>query len=104
MKKLGVKPGNRVALLGAPRDFKKELADLPAEVKFVGDGGEAEVAIVFALSAAMFEKRFFAAVKRMTVGGMIWSRNARTEKPASKPPAPPSRCPVMDFVELTASL
>ena len=73
VKKLGVKPGNRVALLGAPRDFKKELADLPAEVKFVGDGGEAEVAIVFALSAAMFEKRFFAAVKRMTVAGMIWA-------------------------------
>src|SRR6516162_7225311 len=37
------------------------------------------------------------------VGGKTWSRSARTLMPASRPPAPPSKCPVIDFVELTAS-
>src|SRR6202035_5832131 len=41
---------------------------------------------------------------RLTVGGRIWSRNARAELPASSPPAPPSRWPVIDLVELTAIL
>src|SRR5258708_27338433 len=41
---------------------------------------------------------------RLMVGGRIWSRRARIVTPASRPPAPPSRCPVMDLVELTASL
>src|SRR5258708_3176398 len=34
------------------------------------------------------------------VGGRIWSRSAKTLMPASNPPAPPSICPVMDFVDL----
>src|SRR3989304_2381313 len=38
------------------------------------------------------------------VGGRIWWRRARTLMPASSPPAPPSRWPVMDLVELTATL
>ena len=37
------------------------------------------------------------------VGGAIWSRIAITQMPASTPPAPPSKCPVMDLVELTAT-
>src|SRR5436305_1472774 len=38
------------------------------------------------------------------VGGTIWLRIASTVTPASSPPAPPSKCPVIDFVELTQSL
>src|SRR5579863_7472375 len=38
---------------------------------------------------------------RLMVGGMIWLRRASTVMPASRPPAPPSRWPVMDLVELT---
>src|SRR5580658_1111808 len=41
---------------------------------------------------------------RLMVGGRIWSRRARTVMPASRPPAPPRRWPVMDLVELTGSL
>src|SRR5579862_557655 len=41
---------------------------------------------------------------RLIVGGRIWSRRASTVMPASSPPAPPSKCPVMDLVELTAIL
>ena len=35
MKKLGIKEGFRVALVGAPDRFQSELADLPHGVSFV---------------------------------------------------------------------
>src|SRR5260370_12252878 len=35
---------------------------------------------------------------RLMVGGRIWSRRASTVTPASRPPPPPSRSPVMDLV------
>jgi len=73
VKKIGIKPGDRLALVGAPKGFEKELEGLAAGVTIVGDRAEAEVAIVFALSAAEFEKRFAAAAKRMTTAGMIWA-------------------------------
>src|SRR6185437_13506675 len=41
---------------------------------------------------------------RLMVGGTMESRIARIEKIASTPPAAPSRCPVMDLVELTINL
>jgi hypothetical protein len=41
---------------------------------------------------------------RLAVGGAIWSRIASTVNTASIPPAAPSRCPVIDLVEETASL
>src|ERR1019366_1861720 len=41
---------------------------------------------------------------RFMVGGTIWSRSASTVMPASNPPAPPNKCPVIDLVELTSIL
>ena len=35
VKKLGIKAGFRVALVGAPPGFREELVDLPKEVSFV---------------------------------------------------------------------
>ena len=37
---------------------------------------------------------------RLSVGGTIWSRSARMQKIASTAPAPPSRWPIADLVEL----
>lgn len=73
VKKLGIKAGNRVALVNAPERFERELEGLPADVKFVGGKGEAEVAIVFAKSMAEFGKSFEAATKQMTTDGMVWA-------------------------------
>jgi hypothetical protein len=36
------------------------------------------------------------------VGGAVWWSMAMMVMPASRPPAPPSRWPVMDLVELTS--
>ena len=40
---------------------------------------------------------------RLIVGGAIWSRIASTVNTASMPPAAPSRWPVIDLVDDTAS-
>ena len=73
VKKLGVKAGDRVALVSSPPEFQKELEGLPEGVKFVRERSEAEVALVFAKTMLDFEKRFSAASKRMTTAGMIWA-------------------------------
>ena len=73
VKKLGIKPGDRLALLNAPGDFGGELEGLPKDVKLVSERAESEVAIVFAKSFAEFRKLFQAASKRMTTDGMVWA-------------------------------
>ena len=40
---------------------------------------------------------------RLVMGGATWSRSASTVIPASRLPAPPSKWPVIDFVELTST-
>jgi hypothetical protein len=73
VKKLGIKAGDRLALVAAPGGFERELDGLPDTVKIVGERSEAEVAIAFAQSMVDFKKRFSAASKRMTTDGMIWA-------------------------------
>src|ERR687889_438505 len=41
-------------------------------------------------------------LSRLSVGGTTWSRSARMQKIASTAPAPPSRWPIADLVELVA--
>ena len=72
VKKLGIKPQERLALVSAPKGFKSELVDLPKSVMMVGEK-EAEAAVVFAKSMAEFKKSFAAAAKRMTTNGMVWA-------------------------------
>ena len=72
VKKLGIKPDDRLGLVNEPRNFRAELEGLPATVKLVGEK-EAEVAIVFAGSMAEFKKAFATAAKRMTIAGMVWA-------------------------------
>ena len=72
-KKIGIKPGDRLALVGVPKGFEKELEGLPQGVRFVGEHAEAEVAIVFAQSMAEFKKAFSVATKRMPTEGMVWA-------------------------------
>ena len=73
VKKLGIKATDRLALVGAPKGFEKELEGLPDTVKAVAGKTQAEVAIVFAKSMAEFRKAFAAASKRMTTDGMVWA-------------------------------
>ncbi len=67
-----------------------------------------EIAVLTGFFTAMFGVKFKPVAaqsgsrfSRLIVGGMIPSRIARIEKAASIAPAAPSKCPVMDLVELT---
>ena len=72
--KLGVKPGSRVALIGAPRGFAEWLPALPvgATLRQRGDG-EADVILLFLRSRKDLPS-IGAAIRRMPEqGGMLWA-------------------------------
>ncbi len=72
-KKLGVKPGTAVALLGAPKDFEKALGPLPAGASLRRDGRRsANVILLFVRSRADLGRRFAAAARAMGDPGALW--------------------------------
>ena len=72
-KKLGIAPGKRVALDGAPRGFEATLGGLPAGVKLLRRLGEgADVALVFVRSNAALAERFPRAAGSVAEGARLW--------------------------------
>jgi len=74
-KKLGVKPGHRVALIDAPKGFEDELAGLPDDAKVArGLRGTApsDVSVVFATSESKLKASLAKAKARMTQDGAVW--------------------------------
>jgi hypothetical protein len=73
VKKLGIKAGCVLALLGAPAGFGKTLGKLPEGVRIKRQArGQADVIVLFARSLADLERRFPAAVKSLVLGGRLW--------------------------------
>jgi hypothetical protein len=76
VKKLGIKAGMTVALIGAPDDFEKLLKGLPKGVKPVrgpsAGSGQADLVIWWPASARDMESRIRAIDKRIADGGSIW--------------------------------
>jgi hypothetical protein len=75
VKKLGIKPGHRLALLGAPEAFEATLADLPADVDVQADlrGESLDVIVLFAANRAALQRMFPAAAQRLTPAGGLWA-------------------------------
>ena len=73
-KKLGIKPGFVVALLGVPEDFaKKTLGPLPEGAVVRADARSAfDVGVLFARSRSDLARRFPAAAKAMGQPGALW--------------------------------
>ena len=84
-KKLGIREGSRLTLLGAPDEFMTTLGDLPHGVKIrVKAGGEADVIVLFATKFARLKSAFVNAMRLMPPGsGMLWvawpKKTARTD-------------------------
>src|SRR5256885_1194281 len=72
-KKLGIKEGHRVLLLGAPEGFERALEGLPEGV-VVGSraGREHDVIMLFARDCKALEKGFAGACKRLEQSGGLW--------------------------------
>lgn len=72
-KKLGIRPGSVVALLGAPAGFQRTLGALPKDVRLGQQArGRAHLIFLFAKSRADLKRRFPAAVRTMAEGGGLW--------------------------------
>jgi hypothetical protein len=72
-KKLIIKDGNTVALLGAPEGFEAKLVPLPPAVKLLHRlHGPAEVILLFADSRQALEDRFRTACNHLEPKGRLW--------------------------------
>jgi hypothetical protein len=72
-RKLGIKPGARVALLHAPARFEDELAPLPeAVVLLTSARAPLEVALLFATQRLDLARRFAQAASALAPAGGLW--------------------------------
>jgi CheY-like chemotaxis protein len=72
VKKLGIKPGSRLALLGAPEGF--EPTPLPDDVAVLrrAGGKPADVVLLFSRTKADLSRRFDPAARMTAEGGRLW--------------------------------
>ncbi len=71
--KLGIKEGDRVAILDAPPGFLKSLGPLPGRSQVASDlRGGRDFVHHFALRRAKLEKRFPAMARAIFPEGMLW--------------------------------
>jgi hypothetical protein len=72
-KKLGIKGGSRIVFANAPKDFERELGELPPHVRFVTRPGKAvDLILLFANSESGLKKNFLKMAKRLSPSGMLW--------------------------------
>ena len=73
VKKIGIKPADKVLVAGAPKGFEKELAPLPAEATLAtGVGKGVNVAMFFTDTRGQLEKELPKLKGRIAQNGMIW--------------------------------
>lgn len=68
-KKLGIKAGMTVALLGAPRGFEKAVSPMPERVRRLREGRRADLAIWFVKSRTVFERGL---ARAASLAGVFW--------------------------------
>jgi hypothetical protein len=73
VKKLGIKEGFRVALVGAPADFRKELVGLPEDISFVtSTQGRLDFVLFFATTRSDLLRNFSRLAAKLAPAGMLW--------------------------------
>ncbi|HWI72448.1 MAG TPA: DUF3052 domain-containing protein [Baekduia sp.] len=73
VKKLGVKDGMRVAILGAPEGFDATLGELPEGVAVARRlGGSKDMVVFFTISRAELAGRLEALRRAIAPDGMVW--------------------------------
>ena len=72
-KKLGIRAGDTVALVGAPEGFEAELEGLPDDVQLKRRaGGKPNVVMLFTTKASDLERRFELLAKSIWPDGSLW--------------------------------
>lgn len=72
-KKLGIKPGARVAFVNEPPSLRRDLGELPDGVKILQSAAnQLDFVHVFVKSRAELEKQFAKFASRLQAAGMLW--------------------------------
>jgi len=72
-KKLGLKEGSRIALINAPKDFARELGELPPDAQIVTRVTKPiDIALLFVLTERALLRDFDKLAKKLASNGMIW--------------------------------
>ena len=71
VKKIGIKPGHRLAILNPPPGFENELAPLPDGV-VSADKAPLDVAILFAANQSVLGKHLGKVKQKLAPAGMLW--------------------------------
>jgi hypothetical protein len=82
-KKLGIKPGHRVAFAGAPDGFAVALGELPPGVEHAPAAGPADVIVAFVRTAAEAESRLAELKPRLAFDGGLWIGWPKKSSPLS---------------------
>jgi len=73
VKKLGIKPGQSVALLNGPPGYRKALGSLPEEVRWAEQLGEnLDFIQLFVTTQTELKRRFKEAKECLTADGSLW--------------------------------
>ena len=71
--KLGIKPGFRVALVGAPEGFRLELGELPDGVSFLTSlASQLDLILFFTKSQSELTRNFSRLAAKLAPAGMLW--------------------------------
>ncbi|HEU4870046.1 MAG TPA: hypothetical protein VFT08_04285 [Pyrinomonadaceae bacterium] len=72
-KKLGLKESSRIALINAPKDFARELGELPPDAQIVTRVTKPiDIALLFVLTERALLRDFDKLAKKLASNGMIW--------------------------------
>lgn len=72
-KKLGLKGGSRIALINAPKDFARELGELPPDAQIVTRVTKPiDIALLFVLTERALLRDFDKLAQKIVSNGMIW--------------------------------
>lgn len=74
VKKLGLKPAQRIAIVGAPKDFSRELEPLPPGVEIIGQKvtKPLDFILFFVETAKALQKEMPQLKKNLVSNGMLW--------------------------------
>ena len=72
-KKLGIKDGSRIALIKAPKNFARELGELPLNAEIVTRVTKPlDIVLLFVLNERALLRDFEKLAKKLASNGMIW--------------------------------
>jgi hypothetical protein len=74
VKKLGFKPGFRVAFVNAPGQFASDLGDLPDDIQVLNDNlrSPLDLVVLFVTSQQTMKSGFPKLAKKLANNGMLW--------------------------------